>query len=109
MKLNIRNIGGEIIKDNETYILQDNKTLKNLVLSSTLLKPNQETRGHSHDGQEEVYYFIEGRGEILLEDKYLDIQAGDIILIPDGAYHKVINTTSEYLYFICVFDGKREH
>ena len=109
MKLNIRNIGGEIIKDNETYILQDNKTLKNLVLRSTLLKPNQETRGHSHDGQEEVYYFIEGRGEILLEDKYLDIQAGDIILIPDGAYHKVINTTSEYLYFICVFDGKREH
>jgi len=109
MKLNIRNIGGEIIKDNETYILQDNKTLKNLVLSSTLLKPNKETRGHSHDGQEEVYYFIEGRGEILLEDKYLDIQAGDIILIPDGAYHKVINTTSEYLYFICVFDGKREH
>ena len=109
MKLNIRNIGGEIIKDNETYILQDNKTLKNLVLSSTLLKPNKETRGHSHDGQEEVYYFIEGRGEILLEDKYLDIQAGDIILIPDGAYHKVINTTSEYLYFICVFDGKRQH
>ena len=109
MKVPTNNIGGEVVKDNETYLLRDNKHLKNLVVSSTLLLPGKETRGHSHDGQEEVYYFIEGRGEILLEDKYLDIQAGDIILIPDGAYHKVINTTSEYLYFICVFDGKRQH
>ena len=37
MRLNIHDIGGEVVKDNETYLLKDNKTLKNLVLSSTLL------------------------------------------------------------------------
>ena len=52
MKLNICDIEGEIVKDNETYLLKDNKTLKNLVLSSTLLHPGKETRGHAHDGQE---------------------------------------------------------
>ena len=102
-------IGGSVIKDNETYLLKDNKTLKNLVLSSTLLRPNQETRGHSHDGQEEIYHFIDGQGQMILGEESLDVVAGDIILIPDGAFHKVINPTSEYLYFVCVFDCKRNH
>ena len=43
MKLNINDIGGDIVKDNETYLLKDNKTLKNLVLSSTDMKPNMST------------------------------------------------------------------
>ena len=55
MKHSLYDIGGEVVKDNETYVLKDNKTLKNLVLSSTELKPNQSTRGHKHPGQEEVY------------------------------------------------------
>ena len=33
----INDIGGEVVKDNETYLLNDNKTLDKLVLSSTLL------------------------------------------------------------------------
>ena len=36
-------IGGEVVKDNETYLLKDNKTLKNLVLSSTLLHSFKQT------------------------------------------------------------------
>jgi len=36
-KVNEYNIGGEVVKDNETYLLKDNRTLKNLVLSSTRL------------------------------------------------------------------------
>ena len=39
MKVNIKNVGGEITKDNETYTLQDNNFLNNLTLSSTFLKP----------------------------------------------------------------------
>tara|TARA_R100000664_G_scaffold26588_1_gene36849 strand:+ start:758 stop:1111 length:354 start_codon:yes stop_codon:yes gene_type:complete len=105
--LDIDDIGGNIVKDNDTYILKDNKKLKNLVLSSTFLKPNKETRGHFHKGQEEVYFFIHGSGKMELEDKVLDIKGGDIVLIPDGAWHKVINKSNESLYFICVFDGQR--
>ena len=62
MKVPACNIGGEIVKDNETYLLRDNKCLKNLVVSSTLLLPGKETRGHSHAGQEEVYFFVDGKG-----------------------------------------------
>jgi|TARA_R100001163_G_C5058568_1_gene195200 mannose-6-phosphate isomerase-like protein (cupin superfamily) len=105
--LDIDDIGGDVVKDNETYILKDNKKLKNLVLSSTLLKPKKETRGHSHIGQEEIYFFIYGQGKMKLDGATLSVKAGDVVQIPDGAFHKVINESDESLYFVCVFDGKR--
>lgn len=110
MKKSIYDIGGDIVKDNETYILKDNKQLKNLVVSSTDLKPGMSTRGHTHAGQEEVYYFISGVGEMELDDKKFNVQGGDVVLIEDGVFHRVHNgSKSNNLYFVCVFDGKRNH
>lgn len=112
MKYNIHDIGGEIVKDNETYLLKDNKTLKNLVLSSTKLYRNQSTRGHRHPGQEEVYFFIQGTGKMIVGEETSEpfmVSAGDVVLIPDGAFHRVINDGEMHLVFNCVFDGKRNH
>jgi mannose-6-phosphate isomerase-like protein (cupin superfamily) len=110
MKHSIYNIGGEVVKDNETYVLKDNKTLNNLVVSSTDLKAGRSTRGHSHPGQEEVYYFISGTGEMELGDQRFNVQGGDVVLIPDGVFHRVHNgSRNSPLYFVCVFDGKRNH
>lgn len=109
LKLSIDNIGGEVVKDNETYVLRDNKFLKNLVVSSTFLKPKQSTRGHTHAGQEEVYYFINGNGRMELDGEVFEVRSGDVVLIPDGAFHRVHNPTDQPLYFVCVFDGKRNH
>lgn len=109
-KLSICDIGGDIIKDNETYVLKDNKTLKNLVLSSTDLKPGMSTRGHSHAGQEEVYVFVSGNGSMEIDDEKFAVSPGDVVLIPDGSFHRVHNDSKdEALYFVCVFDGKRNH
>jgi oxalate decarboxylase/phosphoglucose isomerase-like protein (cupin superfamily) len=111
-KYHITNVGGEVVKDNETYVLKDNKTLKNLVLSSTLLRVGQQTRGHRHPGQEEVYIFVQGRGHMIVgdeTDESFSVTAGDIVLIPDGAFHRVINDGEMNLLFNCVFDGKRNH
>lgn len=112
MKLNVRDVGGEIVKNNETYLLKDNKTLNNLVLSSTLLYREQSTRGHRHPGQEEVYFFVQGSGKMIVGEENsepFDVRPGDIVLIPDGAFHRVINDGEMNLLFNCVFDGKRNH
>lgn len=103
------NIGGEVIKDNETYRLIDNKTLKNLVLSQTQLHAGQRTRGHSHAGQEEVYFFLRGTGEMEVGEQRFAVHSGSVILIPDGEFHRVHNTGDIDLIFNCVFDGKRNH
>ena len=107
MRLPVVNIGGKIVKDTEVYQLKDNNHLNNLVVSSTLLHPKQETTGHKHEGQEEVYFFQYGYGEMTLGEERFPVSGGQVVLIPDGVFHQVHNTEDSPLYFVCVFDGKR--
>lgn len=112
MRHTIVDIGGNIVKEDDRYVVKDNNYLKNLILSSTDLKPGKQTSGHRHAGQEEVYIFVSGKGNMIIDgDNYeqFAVKAGDVVLIPDGAFHQVINTGSENLYFVCVFDGHRNH
>tara|TARA_B100001778_G_scaffold323735_1_gene317352 strand:+ start:300 stop:632 length:333 start_codon:yes stop_codon:yes gene_type:complete len=110
MKIKLNERDSKILKQNETYTLLDNTTLKKLVVSKTILHPGKNTTGHNHPGQEEVYHFISGTGYIMVGDKEINVEAGDIVLIPDAYFHKVWNTSEiEDLIFVCVFDGKRSH
>ena len=107
--VSINDIGGDVVKDTEVYVLKDNKLLNDLVLSSTFLRANQHTTGHVHKGQEEVYMFVKGRGEMDIDGKRFNVREGDCVLIEDGEFHKVYNTGHLGLYFVCVFNGKRSH
>ena len=109
MRFSINDIGGEVAKQDERYVVKDNTTLKNLVVSSTRLQPRKSTSGHKHEGQEEVYYFIEGTGKMELDDDTIKVQPGDVVLIEDGVFHRVHAGMYEELYFVCVFDGRRSH
>ena len=113
IKLSIDDIGGEIAKQDDRYTVIDNTTLNNLVVSSTDLKANKSTSGHAHVGQEEVYNFVKGTGKMEMIDlngKHHDkeVGPGDVILIPDGWFHRV-HAGTEGIYFVCVFDGRRNH
>ena len=108
-KVSLNDIGGKVIKDNEVYKLKDNAFGNKLVLSSTFLRANQHTTGHKHEGQEEVYFFVKGKGEMLIDDNRFPVEEGDVICINDGEFHKVHNTGDFGLYFVCVFDGARRH
>ncbi len=108
-QVTVKDIGGEIIKDNDQYLLKDNKFGNKLVLSSTFLRANQSTNGHEHKGQEEVYFFVDGQGQMEIDNNKFDVKAGDVICIEDGEFHRVHNTGHYGLYFVCVFDGGRNH
>ena len=108
MKLSIDNIGGEIAKQDERYTVKDNTHLNNLVVSSTDLYAKMSTSGHSHAGQEEVYYFVKGSGKMELDDETFTVKAGDVVLIEDGVFHRV-HAGPRGIYFVCVFDGRRNH
>ena len=101
-------IGGLVVKQDDRYVVKDNTLLKNLILSSTRLNPGKQTTGHKHAGQEEVYMFMDGQGEMLLDENRFAVKSGDIVLIEDGVFHRVYNTSESELYFICVFDGRRK-
>ena len=66
------NIGGDVIKDNETYQIIDNQQLNNLILSQTRLHADKSTRGHRHAGQEEIYFFVSGSGLMIVGNEDSD-------------------------------------
>jgi len=104
MKVNTNKIGGEITKDNETYVLEDNNLLEHMTLSKTTLNPNQSTRGHLHNDLEEVYFFTKGEGKMVLGEEEFEVKAADIVLIPQGKFHRVINNKNKSMEFVCVFE-----
>lgn len=109
MKYSNWSIGGEVVKEDDRYTVKDNTKLKDLIVSSTMLTAHKSTTGHRHAGQEEVYMFIKGSGQMELDHKIFDVTVGDTVLIEDNVFHKVHNTTDYGLEFICIFNGGRNH
>jgi oxalate decarboxylase/phosphoglucose isomerase-like protein (cupin superfamily) len=114
-------ISGNEVKNTLDYVVTDNTDLKKMVVSSTRLFSKSHTRGHTHDKQEEVYMFVEGYGNIELGTSIIidseqtfrgikthEVEPGTIVTIPAGTFHRVINTGDTDLYFVCVFNGRRD-
>ena len=93
------------IRNNEVYSVHDLEYLDHLMVSMTILHPGKCTRGHAHEGdEEEVYYFLDGEGEMQLGEERFSVKKGDIVLIPKKKFHRVFNTGSKDLVFLCVFE-----
>ena len=105
MKIKLDNVGGEEIKHNDTYIIDDNSYLDHLTVSRTLLKEGQMTKGHSHDNQEEVYIFTHGEALMQIGEVYHHATAGDTFLIKTGEFHRVFNKSIiQTCAFTCIFE-----
>lgn len=92
-----------LVKSDDRYIVCDKPFGKNLVLSITILHAGKHTTGHSHPVSE-VYFFIEGQGEIELDGKRGTVRSKDVVLIKSDEFHRVYNTSDKDLVFICVFE-----
>ncbi len=93
----------KLVKRDERYEVYD-IAMEHLVASMTVLHVDRATTGHAHGDVEEVYYFAQGEGEILLGNEKLKVGDGDVILIKKAAFHRVYNTGSEDLIFLSVFE-----
>jgi len=108
-KSTLKDIGGCISKQDDRYVVTDKPVGEHLVISSTRLNPQCKTNGHDHDTQDEVYIFLEGSGVMEVGNKIIEVCSGEIVPIEAGEFHRVHNTAKvEELYFVCVFNGKRE-
>lgn len=94
-----------VAKNTPEYLVRDLK-FEHLTVSKTILNPGKSTRGHSHDGIEEVYIFQRGSGQIQIGDVVHRIHPGAMYIIPAGVFHKVENYSSEdTLVFTCIFEN----
>ena len=96
-----------VVKEDDRYVVLDNNSLSKLVPSITKLNPSKSTSGHKHEGQEEVYVFYRGIGIMQIDDTKFNVKQGDVIPVPDGAFHRVFNESEDILEFAAVFNGER--
>jgi len=47
-----------------------------------------DSRKHYHQGCDEIYYILEGKGTIELEDEQFPLRPGTVIYIPAGVRHR---------------------
>jgi mannose-6-phosphate isomerase-like protein (cupin superfamily) len=56
-----------------------------LLVGLNALEPGQSHMLHAHAGIDKMYYVVDGEGMFLLEGRDLPMQAGDLLVAPDGA------------------------
>jgi len=67
--------------------------------------PDGFTRRHSHDWEHEMFIH-QGRGEILSNEHWHPICAGNAIFIPANEEHQIRNNSNELLTVVCLVPSK---
>jgi mannose-6-phosphate isomerase-like protein (cupin superfamily) len=84
----------------EPFTTADGSTIRSLLdrsnapvahqsLAEATIEPGEATVRHYHRESEEIYYLVSGAGEMELDGERAAVAAGDAILIPPGAWHRI--------------------
>ncbi len=99
-------------RDCPTYVTRDGSVIRELMhptqhgnrqqsLAEATVAPGAVTALHRHHQSEELYHIIEGTGRMMLADDEFDVAVGDTICIPPMTPHKIANTGTTSLRFLC--------
>ena len=94
------------------YITKDGTTIRELMhpqvhgndrqgLAEAILPPGAHSILHRHLDSEELYHILDGQGLLTLGGETTTVAAGDTICIPPGTPHRVLNTGTGPLRFLC--------
>jgi mannose-6-phosphate isomerase-like protein (cupin superfamily) len=73
---------------------------KNFSIGFVTLEPNGGQVPWHNQEQEEVYFIVEGAGEMCLGEERTQVQTGQAVFIPCGVFHQLTNTGDEPLRMI---------
>jgi quercetin dioxygenase-like cupin family protein len=71
----------------------------NLAVTWVRVEPGSRQRPHSHDPQQ-VYVIVEGEGRMQVGEETRDVTRGDLVFIPPGAEHGIVNTGDGALVYV---------
>jgi mannose-6-phosphate isomerase-like protein (cupin superfamily) len=89
----------------EPFTTKDGSTIRELhhseaqSLAEASLPGGGTTRRHYHRVSEEIYFVLEGDGELEIDGERRHVGRGDAALIPPGAWHEIV--AGSPLRFLC--------
>lgn len=97
----IKDITGQ--SNQNTYFRRVLETGKNVQLVVMSIEPNDDIGEETHPDNDQVLYLAAGSGKVVLDGQESDYTAGDLVLVPAGTRHNIINTGSEPLKIITTY------
>jgi mannose-6-phosphate isomerase-like protein (cupin superfamily) len=96
----------------EPFATTDGSTIRSLLdrsnapvahqsLAEATIGAGEATLRHYHRASEEIYYLVEGAGEMEIDGERATVGAGDAILIPPGAWHQIRASGDGALRLLC--------
>ena len=77
------------------------------ILGLGRIKPGKGHTRHNHEDSEEFIYFLEGKANQTIENEdgvqEKELGPGEMVYIPQGAYHSNINVGDGDLVFLCCY------
>lgn len=88
----------------EVYIntLLDENENKNVIVRLARIMPGGEIMPHTHKNQE-TFYFLEGEGSVLACGERKRVKKGELVNVPAGCEHGILNDTDREIVLYCVF------
>jgi len=66
------------------------------------IKKGGSTPKHAHHEEEQVYFILEGKALLRIEDEEKEVEGGTICYIPRHSEHEIVCISDEDLVYICV-------
>ena len=104
--VHIKDVKGERRDPPRTsWILVSEKTVgaQNLSMGVNETYPGGMVPEHKHDTEEEVMFFLSGRGTFVTKDEQFVVEPGMCVYNPPGGLHKIINDGDEVLRFVWIY------
>jgi mannose-6-phosphate isomerase-like protein (cupin superfamily) len=73
-----------------------------ILVGLNCFEPGQAHELHAHAGTDKVYYVVSGRGRFVLEDRELAMEAGAMLVAPQGVPHGIRNSGAERLVVLAL-------
>lgn len=86
-----------------------NSAIRKQSLAEACVPAGTTTQFHKHQVTEEIYFILEGSGDVRLEDSWLPVKPGDSIPIPPGTPHQIRAHYDRGLKFLCCCVPAYEH
>lgn len=98
------------LADQAPFITKDGSTIRSILdrtnapvekqsLAEACVSAGAATQRHYHRLAEELYFILEGAGDMEIDGEIRSVSSGDAILIPARAWHTI--TAREDLRFVC--------
>ena len=66
------------------------------------MEPRQLLKFHKHPTTDEIFYFVEGRGQFTVGDNQVMVDSGSVVYGPADTYHGIVNSGDKEMIVVSI-------